>query len=85
MVESSIVIDVVDCGSSIPLDHREKVLDPFFTTKKEGTGLGLAIVKTIVEVHKGSSEISDNAPKRTILGSCCPGRNPEQNCCILKF
>jgi signal transduction histidine kinase len=67
MVGKNIVIDVADYGSGISLDHRAKAFDPFFTTKKEGTGLGLAIVKKIVEAHKGSLEISDNAPKGTIF------------------
>lgn len=74
IVENNIVIDVADCGSGISLDHRAKVFDPFFTTKKEGTGLGLAIVKKIVEAHKGSLEISDNAPKGTIFRVMLPRR-----------
>ena len=67
VLEKNIVIDIADCGSGISFDHRAKVFDPFFTTKKEGTGLGLAIVKKIVEAHKGSLAISDNAPKGTIF------------------
>ncbi|MBU1420845.1 MAG: hypothetical protein KKI15_20400 [Proteobacteria bacterium] len=74
MVDNNIVIDVADCGSGISLDHRAKVFDPFFTTKKEGTGLGLAIVRKIVEAHKGSLEISDNAPKGTIFRVMLPKR-----------
>ena len=74
MAEKNIVIDVADCGSGISFDHRAKVFDPFFTTKKEGTGLGLAIVKKIVEAHKGSLEISDNAPKGTIFRVMLPRR-----------
>jgi signal transduction histidine kinase len=74
MVDKNIVIDVADCGSGISLDHRAKVFDPFFTTKKEGTGMGLAIVKKIVEAHKGTLEILDNAPKGTIFRFMLPGR-----------
>ena len=74
MVEKNIVIDVADNGSGISLDHRDKVFDPFFTTKKEGSGLGLAIVKKIVEAHKGSLEITDNAPKGTIFRVMLPRR-----------
>lgn len=72
MVGKNIVIDLADCGSGFSLDHREKAFDPFFTTKKEGTGLGLAIVKKIVEAHKGSLVISDNAPKGTIFRVMLP-------------
>ena len=67
MLEKNIVIDIADRGSGISLDHRAKVFDPFFTTKKEGTGLGLSIVKKIVEAHKGSLAILDNAPKGSIF------------------
>jgi signal transduction histidine kinase len=35
---------VEDDGPGVPLDLREKILQPFFTTKTKGTGLGLAIV-----------------------------------------
>ncbi len=69
-----VIIDVADCGGGISLDHRKKVFDPFFSTKKEGTGLGLAIVKKIVEAHKGSLEILDNAPKGTIFRVMLPRR-----------
>jgi signal transduction histidine kinase len=72
MVDKNIVIDVADCGSGISLDHRAKVFDPFFTTKKEGIGMGLAIVKKIVEAHKGTLEILDNAPKGTIFRFMLP-------------
>lgn len=47
------VIDVLDSGPGIPLDHLERVFDPFFTSKKNGTGLGLAIAKETVELHGG--------------------------------
>jgi two-component system, NtrC family, nitrogen regulation sensor histidine kinase NtrY len=45
---------VEDDGPGIPLDQRERVFDPYFTTKRDGTGLGLAIVKKIVVEHGGT-------------------------------
>ena len=46
------VIRVEDDGKGIPPELREKVLQPFFTTKTQGTGLGLAIVaKRVAEAH----------------------------------
>jgi nitrogen fixation/metabolism regulation signal transduction histidine kinase len=49
-------VDVVveDDGPGVPEDARERIFDPYFTTKLEGTGLGLAIVKKIVVEHNGS-------------------------------
>ncbi len=48
-------IAVADNGPGIPDDIRERIWDPFFTTKKEGegTGLGLAICSGIIEEHRG--------------------------------
>jgi nitrogen fixation/metabolism regulation signal transduction histidine kinase len=48
------VLEVRDDGAGVPEKDRERVFDPYFTTKNEGTGLGLAIVKKIVLEHGGS-------------------------------
>jgi C4-dicarboxylate-specific signal transduction histidine kinase len=49
-------IAVIDSGSGIPIDVREKIMNPFFTTKEvgKGTGLGLSISKGIIESHGGT-------------------------------
>ena len=46
-------INVTDNGPGIPVDLRERVFQPFFTTKREGTGLGLALVQKIIVFHNG--------------------------------
>ena len=49
------VVQVSDTGPGIPDDVRERIFDPFYSTKGEnGTGLGLAICKKIIESHKGT-------------------------------
>ena len=48
------LLEVIDDGPGIPADARERVFDPYFTTKAEGTGLGLAIVKKVVLEHGGA-------------------------------
>lgn len=46
-------VEVRDNGVGIKPEHREKIFDAFFTTKKHGTGLGLATVISIVRKHGG--------------------------------
>jgi two-component system nitrogen regulation sensor histidine kinase NtrY len=48
------LLEVRDDGPGVPAKSRERVFDPYFTTKSEGTGLGLAIVKKVVLEHGGS-------------------------------
>jgi signal transduction histidine kinase len=53
-------IAIRDSGAGIPPDAREKIFQPFFTTKAMGTGLGLAVVKRIVEGHGGTIVLADS-------------------------
>lgn len=53
-------VSVRDDGPGIPLSLRERVFEPFVTTKHRGTGLGLALVKRVVEAHAG--EVGLNCP-----------------------
>jgi signal transduction histidine kinase len=52
--DGGLVITVSDTGKGIPVEHRDKMFMPFFTTKTTGVGLGLAYVKDTVEAHGGS-------------------------------
>ena len=56
--DSYLKIWVEDDGPGIPSDEKEKVFDPFFTTREKGTGLGLAIVHKIVENHNGDIRLA---------------------------
>ena len=53
---NSAVLEVVDDGPGIPDDIRDRVFEPFFSTK-DGTGLGLATVRTLVQQAGGSIEL----------------------------
>ena len=55
---SELVIDVIDTGVGLPED-RERLTEPYMTTRVRGTGLGLAIVKKIVEEHLGEIAFLD--------------------------
>jgi two-component system sensor histidine kinase HydH len=57
------VVEIVDNGTGMAPEHREKIFLPFYTTKPTGTGLGMAIVKKIMDLHGGEIEI-DSAPGR---------------------
>jgi two-component system nitrogen regulation sensor histidine kinase NtrY len=53
------VIDVVDNGTGLPVADRERLTEPYVTTREKGTGLGLAIVGKILEQHGGGVELRD--------------------------
>jgi two-component system nitrogen regulation sensor histidine kinase NtrY len=57
--DRDIVIDVVDNGIGLPTEHRNRLLEPYVTTREKGTGLGLAIVGRILEEHGGGIELHD--------------------------
>jgi two-component system, NtrC family, nitrogen regulation sensor histidine kinase NtrY len=56
---ADIVIDVVDNGNGLPKENRNRLLEPYVTTREKGTGLGLAIVGRILEEHGGRIELDD--------------------------
>jgi two-component system sensor histidine kinase HydH len=49
-----IAVIVEDSGPGVPLETREQIFNPFFTSKKDGVGLGLAIVAKILDEHGGT-------------------------------
>ena len=60
---------VTDSGGGIPESIREKILQPFFTTKEvgKGTGLGLSISKGIMEAHHGELQIDSHCPNTRFI------------------
>lgn len=66
------ILKVQDTGNGIPPEIRERLFEPFTTTKEGGTGLGLALVLSVVRAHHGSIE-TDSAPG---LGSLFTVRIP---------
>lgn len=55
-----LVIEIADDGLGIPSELRDRLTEPYVTTRARGTGLGLAIVKKIVEDHAGVLVLEDN-------------------------
>ena len=56
-------IEIADNGCGIPAQMKERLFEPYFSTKKEGTGLGLAIVAAIVADHQAFIRVRDNTPQ----------------------
>ena len=50
---NTVDIKVEDNGCGVSEDIKEKLFDPFFTTRSNGTGLGLAVVRAIARAHRG--------------------------------
>ncbi len=66
MENGFVKIQIVDYGTGIDLKIREKIFQPFFTTKADGSGLGLAIVQNIVLAHNGKINVCN----KTNAGAC---------------
>jgi signal transduction histidine kinase len=63
-----VVVEVTDDGPGIPAEIRERIFDPFFSTKDvgKGVGLGLDLVRRTVERHDGEIEVASQ-PGRTVF------------------
>ena len=60
-------VECRDDGHGIPEEIRDKLFDPFFTTRPKGIGLGLSIAYEIVQAHEGTTEITSSSIKGTIV------------------
>jgi nitrogen fixation/metabolism regulation signal transduction histidine kinase len=58
-------VTISDTGPGIPEDMRERIFDPYFTTKKGGTGLGLAMAYRIIQDHGGRITVSTGSDGTT--------------------
>ncbi len=68
-----IELAVSDSGPGVPPELRERVFEPFFTTRAEGVGLGLAIARQIVEAHGGRIEVGESASGGARFAVILPG------------
>lgn len=69
-------VAVRNTGSGIPAELRERIFQPFFTTKSKGTGLGLAIARQIVDAHRGRIEVTSDGASETTFVVELPARAP---------
>jgi nitrogen-specific signal transduction histidine kinase/response regulator RpfG family c-di-GMP phosphodiesterase len=80
-----IEISITDTGSGIPKDIKDKIFNPFFTTKSNGTGLGLSIVYQIIREHGGQIDIQSVEGKGTTFIILLPAfvKNKNKNINLL--
>jgi nitrogen-specific signal transduction histidine kinase len=57
---ATVVVDVGDDGPGVPESLRDRIFNPFFTTKPQGSGLGLAIVRKIIDAHDGRIDLNSS-------------------------
>jgi len=72
--QNSIIFEIQDNGLGLPTKNRDRLAEPYVTTREKGTGLGLAIVKRICEEHGGELELGDadavpGAPPGAVSGA----------------
>jgi signal transduction histidine kinase len=57
----TVCVEVADSGPGVPENIRDRIFDPYFTTKSDGTGMGLALCDKIMRQHNGSLEFHSSA------------------------
>ncbi len=68
-------IEILDRGAGIPEEARERLFEPFFTTRRDGTGLGLAVCYGIVTAHGGRIEAAPNPSGGTVMRVALPAES----------
>lgn len=66
------VLEVADTGPGIAPEHRDRIFDPYFTTKAQGTGLGLPLAHKIVAAHGGEIVVAARPGGGTVFSVLLP-------------
>lgn len=70
--DEQVVILITDNGPGLKKEEREKILQPFYTTKANGTGLGLAVVQAVAKAHQAEFIVMNNANGGLSTGMILP-------------
>ncbi|WP_165822329.1 ATP-binding protein [Paenibacillus montanisoli] len=71
-MDTQVFIELSDTGSGMSEDTREKLFEPFYTTKGHGTGLGLSISHKIIQDHGGQMEVTETSAAGTVFTIMLP-------------
>jgi signal transduction histidine kinase len=66
------VVEICDQGPGVPHELRQRVFEPFFTTRTAGTGLGLAVTRCVAQAHGGSAQFLDSRRPGAVLRLAIP-------------
>jgi signal transduction histidine kinase len=72
----SVRLTVIDNGPGVEASARDRVFQPFFTTKNRGTGLGLSIVQKVIVTHNGRVQIGAAPGGGASVQLVLPARQP---------
>jgi two-component system nitrogen regulation sensor histidine kinase NtrY len=75
---------VEDNGRGLPKEQRNRLTEPYVTTRKKGTGLGLAIVKKIMEEHRGRLLLEDGDAGGARVSLVFPRHNDPRSATALR-
>ena len=73
---NEIWVRIVDNGRGIDADARDRIFDPFFTSRENGTGLGLALCRKIVDQHQGTIDVESTLGEGTEFVLTFPRTRP---------
>jgi two-component system sensor histidine kinase HydH len=76
--KGGVEITFQDSGPGVPVDLREQIFNPFFTTKDSGVGLGLAIVSKIIDDHRGWIRLTSEPGEGASFQVYLPGGSATQ-------
>jgi C4-dicarboxylate-specific signal transduction histidine kinase len=71
--QTGVLVAVGDSGPGIDAGNRERVFEPFYTTKTSGVGMGLSICRSIIEAHGGRLWAEANEPRGAVFQFTLPG------------
>lgn len=75
--ENEVHLQVSDNGPGIPVEDRERIFNPFMTTRDSGTGLGLAITQRILQSHDGHIVLDNTSGPGASFTLCLPKSSRE--------